>query len=52
MIETPRGRVRAQAEVTPSIVPGVVCGNGGWWEGCEALGIERAGPVRRAAAPT
>jgi len=44
MIETPRGRVRAQAEVTTSIVPGVVCGNGGWWEACEALGLDGLDP--------
>ena len=44
MIETPRGRVRAQAEVTPSIVPGVVCGSHGWWEACESLGIGALDP--------
>ena len=38
-IESPRGKVRAQAELTASIVPGVVCGSHGWWEGCEDLGI-------------
>jgi anaerobic selenocysteine-containing dehydrogenase len=30
VIETPRGRARAQAEVTASIVAGVVCANHGW----------------------
>jgi anaerobic selenocysteine-containing dehydrogenase len=39
LVETPRGRARARVEVTRSIVPGVVCGNHGWWEGCEALGL-------------
>jgi anaerobic selenocysteine-containing dehydrogenase len=44
MIETPRGRVRAQAEVTASIVPGVVCGSHGWWDACEALGLDGLDP--------
>jgi anaerobic selenocysteine-containing dehydrogenase len=43
-IETPRGRMRAQAEVTPSIVPGTVCANHGWWEGCDDLGLAAADP--------
>jgi len=38
-IETPRGRVRAKAEVTPAIMPGVVCGNHGWWAACAELGL-------------
>ena len=44
IIETPRGRVRAQAEVTSAIVPGVVCGSHGWWEACEELGIGALDP--------
>jgi anaerobic selenocysteine-containing dehydrogenase len=44
VIETPRGRIRAQAEVTASIVPGTVCANHGWWEGCEELGIPDMDP--------
>jgi anaerobic selenocysteine-containing dehydrogenase len=43
-IETPRGRMRAQAEVTPSIVPGTVCANHGWWEGCDDLGLAATDP--------
>jgi anaerobic selenocysteine-containing dehydrogenase len=38
-IETPRGRVRAKADVTATIRPGVVCATHGWWEGCEELGL-------------
>jgi hypothetical protein len=30
--------------VTASIVPGVVCANHGWWEGCEALGLPPLDP--------
>jgi anaerobic selenocysteine-containing dehydrogenase len=44
IVETPRGRIRAQAEVTTSIVPGTVCANHGWWEGCEELGIPDMDP--------
>jgi anaerobic selenocysteine-containing dehydrogenase len=44
IIETPRGRVRALAEVTSAIVPGVVCGSHGWWEACEELGIGALDP--------
>jgi anaerobic selenocysteine-containing dehydrogenase len=43
-IATPRGRARAQAQVTDAIVPGVVCAYHGWWEGCEALGLEPSDP--------
>jgi len=50
MVETLRGRVRAQAEVTPSIVPGVVCGNAGWWEACEELGLAALDPFTDAGA--
>lgn len=43
-IETPRGRMRAQAEVTSSIVPGTVCANHGWWDGCDDLGLAPMDP--------
>jgi anaerobic selenocysteine-containing dehydrogenase len=43
-IATPRGRARAQAQVTGAIVPGVVCAYHGWWEGCEALGLDASDP--------
>jgi anaerobic selenocysteine-containing dehydrogenase len=43
-IETPRGRVRAKADVTATIRPGVVCATHGWWEGCEELGLEGFDP--------
>jgi anaerobic selenocysteine-containing dehydrogenase len=39
VVETPSGRVRAQADVTDAIMPGVVCCSHGWWEACEALGL-------------
>jgi anaerobic selenocysteine-containing dehydrogenase len=39
VVETPSGRVRAQATVTEAIMPGVVCCSHGWWEACEELGL-------------
>jgi anaerobic selenocysteine-containing dehydrogenase len=44
LIETPRGRVRAVADVTASIIPDLVCANHGWWEGCEELGLPPMDP--------
>ena len=32
--------MRAQAHVTDTIMPGVVCCSHGWWEACEALGLK------------
>jgi anaerobic selenocysteine-containing dehydrogenase len=39
VIETPSGRARAQARVTDTILPGVVCCTHGWWEPCAELGL-------------
>ncbi len=44
VIETPSGAARAQARVTDVIVPGVVCGNHGWWQGCRELGLPAFDP--------
>lgn len=38
-LDTPHGSVRARAKLTGSIDPGVVCGQHGWWQGCEELGL-------------
>jgi anaerobic selenocysteine-containing dehydrogenase len=43
-VETPVARIRVRASVTPTIVPGVVCGTHGWWEACEATGSEALDP--------
>jgi anaerobic selenocysteine-containing dehydrogenase len=43
-LETPTGRARLQAIVTDAIIPGVVCANHGWWQGCEELGLEALDP--------
>src|SRR5437899_299880 len=34
VVETPSGRVRAQAQISDAILPGVVCCSHGWWEAC------------------
>src|SRR5262245_14421068 len=39
VVETPSGRVRAQAQITDAILPGVVCCSHGWWEACLELGL-------------
>jgi anaerobic selenocysteine-containing dehydrogenase len=38
-IVTPNGAVRARARLNPSLDPGVVCGQHGWWQGCTELGL-------------
>lgn len=43
-IDTPSGSARAQARVTDTIMPGVVCANHGWWEGCEELNLAPLDP--------
>ena len=37
MVESPRGAIRVRARVTESIIPGVVCCQHGWWQGCREL---------------
>ncbi|HWH35096.1 MAG TPA: molybdopterin-dependent oxidoreductase [Acidimicrobiales bacterium] len=38
-IATPKGRVRARAAFSATLAPGVVCGQHGWYEPCEELGL-------------
>jgi anaerobic selenocysteine-containing dehydrogenase len=37
IVESPRGAIKVKAHVTPNIVPGVVCCQHGWWQGCKEL---------------
>ncbi|MGE5302951.1 MAG: molybdopterin-containing oxidoreductase family protein [Alphaproteobacteria bacterium] len=37
IVETPRGAIKVKAQVTASIVPGVVCCQHGWWQACKEL---------------
>jgi anaerobic selenocysteine-containing dehydrogenase len=50
LVETPSGRVRAQAHVTDAILPGVVCCSHGWWEACPELGLPGFDPYTEAGA--
>ncbi|MBI4493634.1 MAG: molybdopterin-dependent oxidoreductase [Chloroflexi bacterium] len=43
-VETSSGSARAQVHVTDSILPGVVCVNHGWWQGCAELGLPALDP--------
>jgi anaerobic selenocysteine-containing dehydrogenase len=38
-IETPLGGIRSRAKLNASLDPGVVCGQHGWWQACEELGL-------------
>jgi anaerobic selenocysteine-containing dehydrogenase len=38
-IETPLGSVRSRARFNASLDPGVVCGQHGWWQACDELGL-------------
>lgn len=49
-VETPSGRVRAQAQITDAILPGVVCCSHGWWEACPELGLPGFDPFTEAGA--
>jgi anaerobic selenocysteine-containing dehydrogenase len=37
-IETPNGSVRARAQLSDSLAPGVVFGQHGWWQACPEIG--------------
>jgi len=50
VVETPSGRVRAQAQITDTILPGVVCCSHGWWEACPELGLPGFDPFTDAGA--
>ena len=38
VIETPHGRARARARLNESLDARVVCGQHGWWQGCDPIG--------------
>ena len=37
IVETPKGAIKVKARVTGNIVPGAVCVQHGWWQGCKEL---------------
>src|SRR4051794_32454249 len=38
-IETPLGSIRSRATFNASLAPDVVCGQHGWWQACDELGL-------------
>ena len=44
MVESPRGAIKVRARLTPSIVPGVVCCQHGWWQACKELKLPGYNP--------
>ena len=38
-IETPHGSIHARAKLNASLDPQVVCGQHGWWQACDELGL-------------
>ena len=38
-LETPQGSIRARAKLNASLDPQVVCGQHGWWQSCDELGL-------------
>ncbi|CAN5134999.1 hypothetical protein BH23ACT9_BH23ACT9_17480 [soil metagenome] len=44
-LRTPLGEIRARATFNRSLDPGVVCGQHGWWQGCDELGLSAYPPV-------
>ncbi|MFN2199239.1 MAG: molybdopterin dinucleotide binding domain-containing protein, partial [Anaerolineales bacterium] len=49
-IETPEGSVRAKANLNDTLKPEVVCGQHGWWQACEELGVPGYDPFSAAGA--
>lgn len=49
-IATPKGRVRARAVLNRNLAPDVVCGQHGWFEPCEELGLPGHPPFGPASA--
>jgi anaerobic selenocysteine-containing dehydrogenase len=39
LVETPRATMRARAKLNPTLAPGVVWSQFGWWQACEPLGL-------------
>jgi anaerobic selenocysteine-containing dehydrogenase len=50
IVESPRGAIKVRARVTPNIVPGVVCVQHGWWQGCKELELPGYNPYEASGA--
>jgi anaerobic selenocysteine-containing dehydrogenase len=44
LVESPHGAIRVRAQITARVLPGVVCGQHGWWQGCASLGLPGQAP--------
>jgi anaerobic selenocysteine-containing dehydrogenase len=44
LVESPHGAIRVRAQVTNRVLPGVVCGQYGWWQGASTLGLPSHDP--------
>jgi len=44
IVESPRGAIRVKARVTTDILPGVICCQHGWWQGCKELELPGYNP--------
>ena len=51
-VETPQGGIKAKARVTTNIIPGVVCCQHGWWQGCRELELPGYDPYNSVGANT
>jgi anaerobic selenocysteine-containing dehydrogenase len=49
-VESPRGAIKVKARVTTNIVPGVVCVQHGWWQGCKELELPGYNPYEASGA--
>ena len=38
-VETPRGAIKVKARVNKNIIPGAICVQHGWWQGCKELDL-------------
>jgi anaerobic selenocysteine-containing dehydrogenase len=50
IVESPRGAIKVKAQVTPNIMPGVVCCQHGWWQACKELEMPGYSPYESSGA--
>jgi anaerobic selenocysteine-containing dehydrogenase len=52
MVESPRGAIKVKARITTNIIPGVVCCQHGWWQGCKEMALPGYDPYESSGANT
>jgi anaerobic selenocysteine-containing dehydrogenase len=50
IVESPRGAIKVKARVTTNIIPGVVCCQHGWWQGCKEMALPGYDPYETSGA--